>query len=118
MTKTDLVEEEWLELALEDIREFSQGTFLENSPILPVSSVTGEGIPELISTLDEIAGNIPLQPPSSLFRLPIDRVFTMKGFGTVITGTLVSGKINVGATIMVYRISGSRHAHSHKFSGT
>jgi len=102
MTKTDLVEEEWLELALEDIREFSQGTFLENSPILPVSSVTGEGIPELISTLDEIAGNIPRQPPSSLFRLPIDRVFTMKGFGTVITGTLVSGKINVGETIMVY----------------
>ncbi len=102
MTKTDMVEEEWLELALEDIREFSQGTFLEDSPILPVSSVTGEGIPELISALDDIAGNIPLRPPSSLFRLPIDRVFTMKGFGTVITGTLVSGKINVGETIMVY----------------
>ena len=51
MTKTDLVEEEWLELALEDIREFSQGTFLENSPILPISSVTGEGIPELITKI-------------------------------------------------------------------
>jgi selenocysteine-specific elongation factor len=102
MTKTDMVEEEWLELALEDIREFSQGTFLEDSPILPVSSVTGEGIPELISALDDIAGNIPLRPPSSLLRLPIDRVFTMKGFGTVITGTLVSGKIYVGETIMVY----------------
>ena len=102
MTKTDMVEEEWLELALEDIREFCQETFLEDSPILPVSSVTGEGIPELISALDEIAGNIPQRPPSSLFRLPIDRVFTMKGFGTVITGTLVSGTINVGDTIMVY----------------
>jgi selenocysteine-specific elongation factor len=102
MTKTDMVEEEWLELALEDIREFSQGTFLEDSPILPVSSVTGEGIPDLISALDEIAGKIPQRPPSSLFRLPIDRVFTMKGFGTVITGTLVSGKISVGETIMVY----------------
>jgi selenocysteine-specific elongation factor len=102
MTKTDLVEEEWLELALEDIREFSQGTFLEDSPILPVSSVTGEGIPELIVALDKIAGNIPERPPTSLFRLPIDRVFTMKGFGTVITGTLVSGKIKVGDTIMVY----------------
>ena len=102
MTKTDLVEEEWLELALEDIREFSQGTFLEDAPILPVSSVTGEGLTELISALDEIAGNIPQRPPSSLFRLPIDRVFTMKGFGTVITGTIVSGKINVGETIMVY----------------
>jgi selenocysteine-specific elongation factor len=87
---------------LEDIREFSQGTFLENAPILPVSSATGQGIPELISALDEIAGKIPQRPPSSLFRLPIDRVFTMKGFGTVITGTLVSGKINVGDTIMVY----------------
>jgi len=102
MTKTDMVEEEWLELALEDIHEFSQATFLENSPILPVSSLTGEGIPELIDAVDEIAGNIPLRPPSSLFRLPIDRVFTMKGFGTVITGTLVSGKISVGQNIMVY----------------
>ena len=102
MTKTDMVDEEWLELALEDIREFSQGTFLEDAPILPVSSVTGDGIPELISTIAEIAGSIPQRPPSSLFRLPIDRVFTMKGFGTVITGTLVSGKISVGETIMVY----------------
>jgi selenocysteine-specific elongation factor len=102
MTKTDMVEEEWLELALEDIREFCQGTFLEDSPIIPVSSVTGEGLPELISALDDIAGSIPVRPPSSLFRLPIDRVFTMKGFGTVITGTLVSGQINVGDTIMVF----------------
>ena len=102
MTKIDLVDEEWLELALEDIRDFSQGTFLENSPILPVSSVTGQGIPELITALDDIAGDIPPRPPSSLFRLPIDRVFTMKGFGTVITGTLVSGKVTVGDTIMVY----------------
>jgi selenocysteine-specific elongation factor len=102
MTKTDMVDEEWLELALEDIREFSQGTFLEEAPIMPVSSVTGDGIPELIGAINEIAGSIPQRPPSSLFRLPIDRVFTMKGFGTVITGTLVSGKISVGETIMVY----------------
>ncbi|CAB1065661.1 Selenocysteine-specific translation elongation factor [Olavius sp. associated proteobacterium Delta 1] len=102
MTKTDMVDEEWLELALEDIREFSQGTFLEDAPILPVSSMTGQGIPELISALDEIAGQIPQRRPSNLFRLPIDRVFTMKGFGTVITGSLVSGKIEVGETIMIY----------------
>ncbi len=102
MTKIDLVDEEWLELALEDIRDFSQGTFLENSPIVPVSSLTGQGIPELIAALDQIAQGIPPRPPSSLFRLPIDRVFTMKGFGTVITGTLVSGKVSVGDTIMVY----------------
>jgi len=102
MTKTDMVDEEWLELALEDIRDFSQGTFLEDAPILPVSSVTGQGIPELITALDEIAGQIPQRRPSNLFRLPIDRVFTMKGFGTVITGSLVSGKIAVGETIMIY----------------
>ena len=102
MTKTDMVDDEWLELALEDIREFSLGTFLEDSPILPVSSVTGRGIPELIRALDEIAGQVPQRRPSNLFRLPIDRVFTMKGFGTVITGSLVSGKIAVGETIMVY----------------
>jgi selenocysteine-specific elongation factor len=102
MTKTDLVDEEWLELAQEDIREFSRGTFLENSPILPVSSATGQGIPELIGALDEIAGHIPPRNPSSLFRLPIDRVFSMKGFGTVITGTLISGKVEVGETIMIY----------------
>jgi selenocysteine-specific elongation factor len=102
MTKTDMVDEEWMELALEDIREFSHGTFLEDSPILPVSSVSGQGIPELVKTLDEIAGRLPPKRPSNLFRLPIDRVFTMKGFGTVITGSLVSGKISVGDTIMIY----------------
>ena len=102
MTKTDMVDEEWMELALEDIREFSQGTFLADSPILPVSSVSGQGLPELLNALDEIAGKIPSQRPSNLFRLPIDRVFTMKGFGTVITGSLVSGKIGVGETIMIY----------------
>jgi selenocysteine-specific elongation factor len=102
MTKIDMVDEEWMELALEDIREFCQGTFLEDAPILPVSSVTGRGIPELIKALDEIAGQIPERRPSNLFRLPIDRVFSMKGFGTVITGSLVSGKITVGETIMIY----------------
>ncbi|MGD9290654.1 MAG: selenocysteine-specific translation elongation factor [Desulfobacterales bacterium] len=102
MTKIDMVDEEWMELALEDIRDFSQGTFLEDSPIIPVSSVTGQGISDLIAELDILAGEIPPRPPSSLFRLPIDRVFTMKGFGTVITGTLVSGKVTVGDTIMIY----------------
>ena len=102
MTKTDMVDEEWLELALEDIREFSQETFLEDSPIIPVSSVTGQGIPDLVDALDKIAAQIPERRPSNLFRLPIDRVFTMKGFGTVITGSLVSGKVSVGETIMIY----------------
>jgi selenocysteine-specific elongation factor len=102
LTKIDMVDEEWLELALDDVREFIQGTFLEKAPIVPVSSANGQGMPEFVKTLDELSQQIPDRPPSSLFRLPIDRVFTMKGFGTVITGTLISGKVKVGDTIMIY----------------
>lgn len=102
MTKIDMVDEEWLELVKEDIAEFVQDTFLENQPIVPVSSTTGEGIPELINILDEAVTQVPERPPSSLFRLPVDRVFTMKGFGTVITGSLISGSIRTGDTIMIY----------------
>ena len=102
LTKIDMVDEEWLELVQEDVRDFTRGTFLEDSPMVAVSSVNGEGIPEFVAQLDELSRKIPDKPPSSIFRLPIDRVFTMKGFGTVITGTLVSGSINDGASIMVY----------------
>ncbi len=102
LTKTDLVDEEWLELVIEDIRDFVQGTFLENSPIVPVSSTNGAGMEDFIKTLDELSTAIPKRPPSSIFRLPVDRVFTMKGFGTVITGTLISGQVEVGDTIMLY----------------
>ena len=102
LTKTDLVDEEWLELVIEDIRDFVRGTFLEKAPIVTVSSVTGDGIPEFIKTLDELSARLPSRPVSSLFRLPVDRVFTMKGFGTVITGTLVSGEVKVGDMVMLY----------------
>jgi selenocysteine-specific elongation factor len=102
LTKTDLVDEEWLELVVEDIRDFVKGTFLEEAPIVPVSSVTGAGIPEFIKTLDKLSARLPGRPASSLFRLPVDRVFTMKGFGTVITGTLISGQVQVGDTVMLY----------------
>ena len=102
LTKTDLVDEEWLELAMEDVKDFIRGTFLDDTPIIPVSSTTGDGIPEFIQTLDELSVNIPERTSAGLFRLPVDRVFTMKGFGTVITGTLISGRIQVGDTIMIY----------------
>ncbi len=102
VTKIDMVDEEWLELALDDIADFVRGTFLEDAPVATVSSVTQEGIPEFVKTLDELAAKIPERPPSDLFRLPIDRVFTIKGFGTVITGTLISGQVQVGSTIMIY----------------
>ncbi|CCK79425.1 selenocysteine-specific translation elongation factor [Desulfobacula toluolica] len=102
LTKTDMVDEDLLELALEDINDFVQGTFLEDKPVIPVSSVTHEGLDQFIKTLEEICSKLPERKYSSIFRLPVDRVFSMKGFGTVITGTLTSGSINVGDDIMVY----------------
>ena len=102
LTKRDMVDEEWLELVTEDVRSFTTGSFLEDCPILPVSSTTGEGIPELIQALEILSASIPERSSTNLFRLPVDRVFTMKGFGTVITGTLISGMIRVGEQIMIY----------------
>jgi len=102
LTKIDLVDEEWLELVIEDVKDFSRDTFLQDAPIVPLSSVTGQGIGDFIKTLDELSARIPQRPATSLFRLPVDRVFTMKGFGTVITGTLTSGRVQVGDTIMIY----------------
>ena len=96
LTKTDLVDDEWIGLVKEDIKNFLQGTFLENVPIIPVSSVTGSGIPEFLDELDRIVERAEEHIHSSFFRLPVDRVFTMKGFGTVVTGTLISGKAAVG----------------------
>ena len=102
LTKVDMVDEEWLELVKEDIKDFIAGSFLEDTPMIPVSSITGEGIPELKETIDILAKDIPARTSTGLFRLPVDRVFTMKGFGTVITGTVASGSIKVGETIMIY----------------
>ncbi len=102
LTKTDMVDEEWLELAIDDIQSFTRDSFLEGQPIVPVSSVTGDGLPQFIETLQAICTAVPERKQTGLFRLPVDRVFTMKGFGTVITGSLVSGKIAVGETIMIY----------------
>ncbi len=102
ITKIDMVDEEWLELITEDIKDFVRSTFLENAPIVKVSSTTGEGIPEFIEVLDKLSSQLPDRPSTSLFRLPVDRVFTMKGFGTVITGTLISGEVEVGENIMLY----------------
>ena len=102
ITKIDLVEPDWLELVEEDVKEFLKGTFLENAPIVKVSSATKEGIEELIATLEKLVAEIPPKPVDTLFRLPIDRVFTVKGFGTVVTGTTIGGKVSVGDTLMLY----------------
>ncbi len=93
LTKIDKIEPEIADLVEMEVREFLKGSFLERSPILRVSSHTGAGIPELIDTLRAFAAKAEPKDTSEVFRLPIDRCFTMKGFGTVVTGTLISGKV-------------------------
>ncbi|OAG28333.1 selenocysteine-specific translation elongation factor [Thermodesulfatator autotrophicus] len=102
ITKKDLVEEDWLELIKEDITEALKGTFLEGAPIIAVSATTGEGLDELIALLDELVKKVPARPAKGPFRLPVDRVFTIKGFGTVVTGTALSGRIKLGDEAMIY----------------
>lgn len=102
LTKIDMVDEEWLEMVADDVQGFLKGTFLEGAPIVPVSSLTGQGVNELLESLETLCKAVPERASSGLFRLPVDRVFTMKGFGTVVTGSLVSGKVRVGETIMIY----------------
>jgi len=93
LTKSDLVDPEIVELVRMEMEEFVAGSFLEGAPVVAVSSVTGAGIPELKRELERAAAAAPEKDSSRYFRLPIDRVFTMKGFGTVVTGTLVSGSV-------------------------
>lgn len=101
LTKVDLVDGDLLELVKEEVSEIVQDTFLRGAPILSVSSVTGQGIPQLASTLDHLSQEIEERPADGLFRLPIDRVFTMKGFGTVVTGTMISGSLSLGETVQI-----------------
>jgi selenocysteine-specific elongation factor len=102
LTKADLVDEDWLELVSEDTREFLKGTFLEGKPIVPVSAKTGQGIDELKRVLQALVARVPPKQLEGKFRLPVDRVFTIRGFGTVVTGTLFSGTIRVEDRIEIY----------------
>jgi selenocysteine-specific elongation factor len=94
LTKSDTVDADTLEVVRLEVEDFLRGSFLENSPIIPVSSLRGTGLAELKRELVRIAGEISARDSSAIARLPIDRVFTMKGFGTVVTGTLVAGTIS------------------------
>jgi selenocysteine-specific elongation factor len=96
MTKTDMVDDEWRELVIDDIRKYLHGTFLAEVPIMPVSATTGEGIEELLQELMRLAAETVARPIAGPFRLPIDRAFVMKGFGSVVTGTTLSGSVTVG----------------------
>jgi selenocysteine-specific elongation factor len=101
LTKIDLVEKDWLELVQSEISEFLRGSFLEGAPIVSVSALKEKGLNNLIEALEAAINNIPEKADSGIFRLPVDRVFTMKGFGTVVTGTLVSDRIKSGKDIQI-----------------
>src|SRR5215218_2265870 len=96
ITKTDLVDEEMLALVEDEARELVTGSFLENAPLIAVSSRTGAGLNELKVQLSEMGKRVPPRSRDFVMRLPIDRAFSMKGFGSVVTGTLISGKITEG----------------------
>ncbi|MFN3740737.1 MAG: selenocysteine-specific translation elongation factor [Thermodesulfovibrionales bacterium] len=95
LNKADLVEPDWLELVKEEIKEFVKGSFLEGAEIIAVSAKTGQNIELLKEKIRDIALKIPRKPSGGAFRLPVDRVFTLKGFGTVVTGTAISGSVKV-----------------------
>lgn len=102
LTKADLVDADMLGLVKLEAEELVAGSFLEGAPIVPVSSVTSAGLDDLRSALALVAASVPERDAAGFFRLPIDRVFSMKGFGTVATGTLVSGSVEPEQVVEVY----------------
>ncbi|WP_305781724.1 selenocysteine-specific translation elongation factor [Caloramator sp. E03] len=102
LTKKDLVDDEWIKMITEDIKKFLNSTFLKDAPIIPVSSVTGFGLDLLTKTIDDMTEKVEERDTVTDFRLPIDRVFTISGFGTVVTGTLISGVIKEGDSCEIY----------------
>jgi len=102
LTKSDLVDEEWLSMVKEEVIDEFKGTFLENAPIHAVSSKTKLGMEDLIKDIDILTGEIDTKDVGGHFRLPVDRVFSISGFGTVVTGTVISGMVEEGQWIEVY----------------
>jgi selenocysteine-specific elongation factor len=102
ITKTDLVDADIIELVRLEMQEFLRGSFLEGAMVLPVSAKTGEGLEALKNELRRLALAVTPKPEDLPFRLPIDRAFVMKGFGTVVTGTLVAGKIEKESEVEIY----------------
>jgi selenocysteine-specific elongation factor len=101
LTKVDLVESDWLALVTSEVIAAVEGTSLQGAQVIPFSAVTGEGKENLVAALDTLLREMPARPDRDRPRLPIDRVFTMSGFGTVATGTLVDGKLSVGEELEV-----------------
>ena len=105
INKCDLVDEEWLELVEEEIQEELEGTFLEGAPVVKVSAATGQGLDELTDTIQQLMSDeVVAKDTQTIPRLPIDRSFTLSGFGTIITGTLISGTITREDVLEMYPI--------------
>ena len=102
LTKCDTVEPEWVDMMEEDIRKELKDTILENAPVVRVSSVTGEGIEALKKEIEKMVSSLPERDTKGIPRLPIDRVFSLQGFGTIITGTLISGTLHKGDALAIY----------------
>ncbi|WP_319543497.1 selenocysteine-specific translation elongation factor [uncultured Pseudodesulfovibrio sp.] len=102
LTKIDMVDAEWLDMVREEVASYLEPTFLAGAPVIPVSAHTGEGLEALKDQLRVLMAEFKPRRRSDLFRLPVDRVFTMKGHGTVVTGTMVSGAISVGEDVLLY----------------
>ena len=102
LTKCDLVDEEFIELVKDDVREKTRGLFIEGAPIVEVDSVSRRGLDELVQKIDEISEDIEEKKTDAPSRMSIDRVFSLKGFGTIVTGTLIEGKISVDDEMTIY----------------
>ena len=101
VTKIDLVEKEWLDLVMADVEALKRESVLRDAEVIPVSGVTGEGVDRLVEALDRLVATVPERTSKGPARLPIDRVFTVEGFGTVVTGTLWSGEIKAADRLVV-----------------
>ncbi|GCE25998.1 selenocysteine-specific translation factor [Dictyobacter alpinus] len=101
LTKADLVDADWLEMVREEVAEYLKPTVLAGAPIIPVSAYTGQGLPELLSTLEHILQTSSERKNIARPRLPIDRVFSLTGFGTIVTGTLLDGMLKVGQEVEI-----------------
>ena len=102
LTKCDLVDEEFIELVKDDIREKTKRLFIEGAPIVEVDSVSRRGLDKLVQKIDEISEDIEEKKTDAPSRMSIDRVFSLKGFGTIVTGTLIEGKISVDDEMTIY----------------
>src|SRR5688572_2193501 len=101
LTKVDAVETDWLELVQSDVDEYLGRTGLAGAPIVTVSALTGQGLPELVATIERALAETPPKADLGRPRVPVDRVFTVAGFGTVVTGTLIGGRLQTGQELEI-----------------